>query len=394
MDFVIWIIVIVLIVGIVWWRLNRSNSANKGSAASRRTDGGLSGGSAAASAEAAGTAGLPGAAGFGAPAEPTPPTTADEDLERSGPTGHQEPAVAPESVGERNAVEGQEADAAHEFRVAEPLEPGKTGLPAETAVTAEPSAQEARAAEETLSRQEPLAAREPQAGPERTTPDEAAARRDASSSEGSTARQAGGEWETQWSEAGGSGHSAHSTSPGPAGAAATGISATGAAATPLAESAPAPGPVAEATEGTHYVHHTEYTDPHAPTLPGAETAAADDLTGNLSDGFAGDDSATGVREQARTDDGPAARTASPAGYESAPEPIGHLAAEHPYGAGSASPGPDGSGPADYAVKGDAGAMVYYEEGHPDYEQTTAEVWFESAAHAEAAGFRAPRRTRL
>ena len=39
------------------------------------------------------------------------------------------------------------------------------------------------------------------------------------------------------------------------------------------------------------------------------------------------------------------------------------------------------------VKGDAGAMVYYEEGHPDYEQTTAEVWFESAAHAEAAGFR-------
>jgi hypothetical protein len=74
--------------------------------------------------------------------------------------------------------------------------------------------------------------------------------------------------------------------------------------------------------------------------------------------------------------------------------MGHLAAEHPYGAGSASPGPDGSGPADYVVKGDAGAMVYYEEGHPGYEQTTAEVWFESAAHAEAAGFRAPRRTRL
>jgi hypothetical protein len=39
-------------------------------------------------------------------------------------------------------------------------------------------------------------------------------------------------------------------------------------------------------------------------------------------------------------------------------------------------------------------MVYYEEGHPDYDATRAEVWFESAAHAEAAGFRAPRRRRL
>jgi hypothetical protein len=77
-----------------------------------------------------------------------------------------------------------------------------------------------------------------------------------------------------------------------------------------------------------------------------------------------------------------------------PEPAGHLAADEPYGAGSAAPRPDGSGPEDYTVKGDAAAMVYYEEGHPDYEQTRAEVWFESAAHAEAAGFRAPRRRRL
>lgn len=76
------------------------------------------------------------------------------------------------------------------------------------------------------------------------------------------------------------------------------------------------------------------------------------------------------------------------------EPAGHLAADEPYGAGSAAPGPDGSGPSDYTVKGDAATMVYYEEGHPDYEQTRAEVWFESAAHAEAAGFRAPRRKRL
>jgi hypothetical protein len=78
----------------------------------------------------------------------------------------------------------------------------------------------------------------------------------------------------------------------------------------------------------------------------------------------------------------------------AQEPAGHLAAEEPYGEGSASAAADGSGPTDYTVKGDAGAMVYYEEGHPEYEQARAEVWFESAAHAEAAGFRAPRRRRI
>jgi hypothetical protein len=62
--------------------------------------------------------------------------------------------------------------------------------------------------------------------------------------------------------------------------------------------------------------------------------------------------------------------------------------------GSASAASDGSGPADYTVKADAGAMVYYEEGHSEYEQTKADVWFESPAHAEAAGFRAPRRRRI
>jgi hypothetical protein len=67
------------------------------------------------------------------------------------------------------------------------------------------------------------------------------------------------------------------------------------------------------------------------------------------------------------------------------EPAGHLAAEEPYGMGSASAASDGSGPSDYTVKADAGAMVYYEEGHPEYEQTRADVWFESTAHAEAAG---------
>jgi hypothetical protein len=152
------------------------------------------------------------------------------------------------------------------------------------------------------------------------------------------------EWETQWSEA--------SASPqANAGHRPAGEASAETPATPLPEEPQA--------QNAEYVHHAEYTDPHAPTMPGAETAAAE-----------------------------AAET------EAAPEPAGHLAADQPYGAGSASPGPDGSGPTDFEVKGDAATMVYYEEGHADYEQAKADVWFESAAHAEAAGFRAPRRTRL
>jgi hypothetical protein len=115
------------------------------------------------------------------------------------------------------------------------------------------------------------------------------------------------------------------------------------------ESAPAP------------AHHREYTDPHAPTLPGAESAAAEALS---------------------ADDAPAA----PLG--------GHLAAENPYGEGSAAPGPDGSGPEGYPVKGDAESMTYHDEDSAGYADAKAGVWFLSAAHAEAAGFRPPRRNRL
>ena len=116
------------------------------------------------------------------------------------------------------------------------------------------------------------------------------------------------------------------------------------------------------------VHHAEYTAPHSPTLPGAESAAAEAAEAES-------------RQEA---------AASPVG---AAEPIGHLAAEQPYGEGSASPGPDGSGPEGYTVKGDAESMVYYEDTHPSFAETRAGVWFETPAHAEAAGFRAPRRTR-
>lgn len=169
------------------------------------------------------------------------------------------------------------------------------------------------------------------------------------------------EWETQWSEASGS--------PAPHAAAAT--------ADTVAADTGKPGQAAP-------VHHPEYTAPHSPTLPGAESAAAEVVF---------DEPA--VAEPAESNAaGSSPVEAGPVDFEPVPEPVGHLAADRPYGEGSASPAPDGSGPADFTVKGDAGSMVYYEEGHPEYEQTRAGVWFESAAHAEAAGFRAPRRTRL
>lgn len=128
------------------------------------------------------------------------------------------------------------------------------------------------------------------------------------------------------------------------------------------------------------VHHSEYTEPHAPTLPGAESAAAEAET------------LQAAASSAATE-GSASHAAAPAPEQPA-EPAGHLAAEEPYGAGSAAPAADGSGPGGYTVKGDAATMTYYEETSPGFEETRAAVWFESSAHAEAAGFRPPRRARL
>lgn len=356
MDIVFWIILIVVIGVIIWWLLNRNKSANAPggpSAAARadgpRTDGALEGGSAAASAAAAGTTGIPTAAGFGKPAEPAAPATAEEPADSAATSPHAARTAAPASGEAAGEAAGQ------------------------------------------------------------------------------------GEWETQWSEAG----------PG---------SRSG---SPVAGAAPTPGDGAQvvaggaetssgqaAHEAAHPVHHEEYTAPHAPTLPGAETAAVEsvDDDGAAAAGHAGGqvpqhradgsgpadrhEPAAPVAAVSQLDEGPAEtaeRTQSsalvengadhhqPAGHiqefaqgqepaqpqgAAAAEPAGHLAADEPYGAGSAAAGPDGSGPADYTVKGDAAEMVYYEEGHPEYEAARAEVWFESAAHAEAAGFRAPRRKRL
>ena len=388
MDFVFWIILIVVIAVIIWWLVSRNKSANapEGSSPAAKTeraraDGALEGGSAAASAAAAGTTGIPTAAGFGKAAEPAAPATAEEPADSSA-------ASAPAA------------------RTSTPLSTEKA---TEAANVAGPAASGTETPGSGTGHEE----HRPQGQAAQQNEDQA-------------------EWETQWSEAGAAPRS--------------GSSAAGTAAATPAE-AHQPGSSAEASSGqaapaaSSPVHHDEYTAPHAPTLPGAETAAMESMDDG---GTTGGGSAGSQAPQHRADSSEAAPQHEPAvpfggvtdagaaetmdraqssalvenGADHQPsgqgqdeaqgfgqgfvpgqgtiaaEPAGHLAADEPYGQGSAAPGPDGSGPADYTVKGDAAEMVYYEEGHPDYEQTRAEVWFESAAHAEAAGFRAPRRKRL
>lgn len=64
------------------------------------------------------------------------------------------------------------------------------------------------------------------------------------------------------------------------------------------------------------------------------------------------------------------------------------AAAAPY-AGSALPLEDGSAPEGFEIKGNADSMLYHVPGGRWYEQTIAEVWFDTVESAEAAGFSAP-----
>ncbi|WP_186329080.1 hypothetical protein [Arthrobacter sp. U41] len=315
MDWIIWLVVIAVIVAVVWWLLNRNSSRGRSGSADTKagaetasTDdstpphlhdaehgpshrGALSGGGSSPSAAAAGLAWMPTSAGFNQ-AEPG-----------------SEPEPAPDPVAE---AEDRAAVEAH-----------LKARAAAAAAAAEVSGTEAAGAN----------ASGATAAPAESAPAESP------------------EWETQWSETppaephtavhpepvhGAGAHVAGAAGAGAAGAtAATGAAAAGQAGAP--------------------VHHPEYTEPHAPTLPGAESAAAE-----------------AVLEA---------------------EPAGHLAADQPYGEGSAAASADGSGPEGFTVKGNASSMIYHEETSAAYEETRAEVWFLSAAHAEAAGFRPPRRTR-
>jgi methylphosphotriester-DNA--protein-cysteine methyltransferase len=51
------------------------------------------------------------------------------------------------------------------------------------------------------------------------------------------------------------------------------------------------------------------------------------------------------------------------------------------------PGPDGSGPEGWEVKGNADSGLYHTPSSPSWKRMRAEAWFESEEAAEAAGFR-------
>jgi large subunit ribosomal protein L22 len=61
----------------------------------------------------------------------------------------------------------------------------------------------------------------------------------------------------------------------------------------------------------------------------------------------------------------------------------------PQWAGSAAPLADGAAPGGFDIKGNADSMLYHVPGGRYYNQTVAEVYFDSAESAEAAGFSAP-----
>ncbi len=58
-------------------------------------------------------------------------------------------------------------------------------------------------------------------------------------------------------------------------------------------------------------------------------------------------------------------------------------------AGAKSPNADGSAPQGFEIKGNADSMLYHEPDTRYYDQTVAEVYFDTVEHAEAAGFSAP-----
>jgi hypothetical protein len=326
MDWIIWLVVIVAIVAVVWWLLNRNSSRGR-----------------------SGSAGTGPAAADGS----TPPHLHDVDHDAS----HRGALSGGGSAASASAAGLAWMPTSAGFNQAEPeVEPEPAPDPV--------AAAEDAAAVEAHEKARAAAASAAAAAPDADTTHAAKAAPPAAEAAAAESPQ----WETQWSETpSAEPHAAVHQEPGRQGTGHQGPGVAGAAAGAGVMDAPATGAAAGVP-----VHHAEYTELHAPTLPGAESAAAE---AEAETAAAADDRLTG-------------------GHEAVPaEPAGHLAADQPYGEGSAAPGADGSGPEGFTVKGNASSMTYHDEDSPAFEETRAEVWFLSVAHAEAAGFRPPRRTR-
>jgi len=70
------------------------------------------------------------------------------------------------------------------------------------------------------------------------------------------------------------------------------------------------------------------------------------------------------------------------------QPPADATATAPFGKGSKAPLKSGNAPKGFPIKGNADSGLYHTEDSPWYEQTVAEVWFDTVESAEAAGFTA------
>lgn len=334
MEWIIWVIVIVVIIAVVWWLLNRNSGDTAGTRDAAGTDQVTS--TSPSETESAAPS-QPEAAAVSGPSAAFPSGAGTTDRQPA-PLSGEAPARQGSSAAGQINPEDQEPD----------IESWDAATPRPVAGTQGPSA-----------------------GDVDDWDDE----------------EDKAEWETQWSETGAD----HHTGTGPA--------AANRPAEPFPSAAATAAPPAARTAPATPVHHAEYTDPHAPTLPGAESAAAEALDADA-------ETRQRMQSSAATEEG-ASHDAEPVGHQETAgggdrpafgghdgsQPAVDAMAGQPYGDGSAAPAADGSGPDGYTVKADAGSMTYYDEDNPGYADARAEVWFLSPAHAEAAGFRAPRRTR-
>ena len=87
-------------------------------------------------------------------------------------------------------------------------------------------------------------------------------------------------------------------------------------------------------------------------------------------------------------DAPAAEEA-PAAEAKGVQPPADATATAPFGKGSKAPLKSGNAPKGFPIKGNADSGLYHTEDSQWYEQTVAEVWFDTAESAEAAGFKKP-----
>jgi large subunit ribosomal protein L4 len=100
-----------------------------------------------------------------------------------------------------------------------------------------------------------------------------------------------------------------------------------------------------------------------------------------------DDQATD--DQGTDDQGTDERAADDQLADNTDDDKAEKASKAPYGKGSHAPRKSGKAPKGYDIKGNADSMLYHTPDSQWYEQTVAEVWFDTTEAAEAAGFSAP-----